>query len=303
MGSVNPVYPKVLLVIYDFMGGSSGDLSLRQRLGWSDPSNLAEQFIQDLQLASNSYCNYEIVESLVLNGYPVKEDGFRYAREEYSSAWRSRTGFHQPDWADYGQIVSSLNLSELVHLRKIDEVWLFAGPYAGFYESRMVGPGAFWCNSPPIEGYESISRRYVIMGFNYERGVGEMLESYGHRAESVMNQVYRKKRGSSNLWERFTRHEKTHPGQAEVGTIHFAPNSLRDYDWGNKSSVSSRCDSWLAYPDLSGQPRLVNCDDWGGGDTRRHHVWWLKRLPRAAGVTGGIADNWWEYIVDPNRAD
>ena len=27
------------------------------------------------------------------------------------------------------------------------------------------------------------TRRFVIMGFSYERGVGEMLENMGHRAE------------------------------------------------------------------------------------------------------------------------
>ena len=303
MESVKPVNPKILLVIYDFLGANTGDRSLRQQFGWNNPSNLADHFIQDLRAASANYCNYQIVETLIVDGYPVKEDGFRYSREEYAKAWRSRTGFHQPDWADYGQIVRTLNLSDLIQSRKIDEVWLFAGPYAGFYESRMVGPGAFWCNSPPLKGSRSTDRRYVIMGFNYERGVGEMLESYGHRAESIMNHVYRMKRANSNLWQRFSRYDKSHPGLAEVGTIHFAPNSGRDYDWGNKRSVPSRCDSWLTYPNLSGQPKLVNSNDWGKGDTRKHHLWWLKHLPHVGGVTGGIANNWWEYVVNPNLAD
>jgi hypothetical protein len=35
---------------------------------------------------------------------------------------------------------------------EIDEIWLFGGPYFGFYESRMAGPGAFWCNAPPLPG-------------------------------------------------------------------------------------------------------------------------------------------------------
>jgi len=28
------------------------------------------------------------------------------------------------------------------------------------------------------------------MGFNYERGVGEMLEDLGHRAESILSHVF-----------------------------------------------------------------------------------------------------------------
>lgn len=303
MDSIQPVQPKVLLVIYDFMGKRVGDRSIRQLFGWNNPHELIDHFIQDLQNASYNYCNYQLVDSLVVDGYPVKEDGFRYTGEGYSRAWRSRSGFHQPDWADYDDIVRRLDLTSLIRSKRIDEVWLMAGPYAGFYESRMVGPGAFWCNAPPLEGYQSTNRRYVIMGFNYERGIGEMLESYGHRTESIMNHIYRKHRGASNLWERYTRHERSNPGQAEVGTIHFAPNSSHDYDWGNSSRVSGRCDSWLDFPNLGGQPRLVDSGDWGKGDIRQHHLWWFKHLPHVPGATGGTANNWWEYIVNPNLAD
>ncbi|GMQ78702.1 MAG: hypothetical protein BMS9Abin02_1232 [Anaerolineae bacterium] len=303
MYSVQPVFPKILLVTYDFNGAGSGDRPVRQLFGWNDPFELTDQFIHDLQSASANYCNYEIVESQVVDGFPVKVDGFRYTKESYSKAWQSRSDFHQPDWADYDEIVETLNLSYQIRSKEIDEVWLFAGPYAGFYESRMAGPGAFWCNAPPLEGYRSTKRRFVIMGFNYERGVGEMLESYGHRVESIMDHVYRRKRGASNLWKRYTRYHRSHPGQAEVGNVHFAPNSRHDYDWGNMLPVPSRCDNWLNFPYLSGRPKLVNSSEWGKGDIRQHHLWWLRHLPHVEGITDGIANNWWEYIVDPNRVD
>ena len=45
--------------------------------------------------------------------------------------------------------------------------------YGGYYESIMCGPNAFWCNAPPLKGTEHANRRFVIMGFNFERGVGE----------------------------------------------------------------------------------------------------------------------------------
>ncbi|HNB54653.1 MAG TPA: hypothetical protein PK530_22080, partial [Anaerolineales bacterium] len=88
---------------------------------------------------------------------------------------------------------------------------------------------------------------------------------------------------------------------AEVGNVHFAPNSERDYDWGNKRNVWSRCDAWYQFPDLSGEPRLVNHEEWGKGDIRAHHVWWLRHFPHVAGETGGILHNWWDYVIDPNR--
>ena len=90
------------------------------------------------------------------------------------------------------------------------------------------------------------------------------------------------------------------PGEAGCGNVHFAPNSERDYDWGNRRVVWSTCDDWLNYPDLTGQRRPVNCEEWGGGDIRAHHRWWLRHLPRAPGRTEGKLNNWWAYVVDPN---
>ena len=36
----------------------------------------------------------------------------------------------------------------------------------------MAGDGGYWCNSPPVQGVPS-RRAFVIMGWNFERGVGE----------------------------------------------------------------------------------------------------------------------------------
>jgi hypothetical protein len=294
------VFPRVLLVVYNPTIASEGGRKLSTIFHWNDPDQLARQYAADLSEASHGYCNYEIVERVEIDGFPIKIDGFRYAAGDFLSAWRARRGFHNPDWADYRRILADLDIVARVEKEQIDEVWLFAFPYAGFYESRMAGPGAFWCNAPPLEGYEGASRRFVIMGFNYERGVGEMLEAHGHRAESIMSHVFRETRGRANLWERFTRYDKTHPGRAEVGNIHFAPNSRRDYDWGNQETVPSRCDTWYRFPDLDAPARGVNSREWGNGDIRLHHLWWYRHLPHVAGASDGVSNNWWEYITNPN---
>ena len=82
--------------------------------------------------------------------------------------------------------------------------------------------------------------------------------------------------------------------------MHYAPNSVTDYDWGNKTRVLSNCDDWLNFPNFQGIVRQVDCRDWGNGDMRAHHKWWFKRLPNAPGHTRGISNNWWWYAVDPN---
>jgi hypothetical protein len=106
--------------------------------------------------------------------------------------------------------------------------------------------------------------------------------------------------GERNLWERFSRYDLIAPGRASAGNVHFAPNSERDYDWGNPRSVSSDCDDWLNFPNQTGARRMVDCRDWGNGDIRLHHLWWLERLPHAEGQTDGIHNTWWTYVVDPN---
>lgn len=279
---------------------AKGKRKLSHLLGWHDPDRLAQQYIEDVRDASYGCAGYEIVERVEVDGCPVKADGFVYSADDYYQRWSTRTGWHQPDLVDYGRLLTQFQMINRINQQQVDEVWLFGFPYAGYYESIMVGPGAFWCNAPPLENRQA-KRRFVIMGFNYERGGGEMLENLGHRVESIMKHVYRHKRGQANLWERFTRYDKLTPGRAECGNVHFAPNSVRDYDWGNPRQVMSRCDSWLNFPDLSGPGRLVNCREWGNGDIRRHHLWWLRHLPHGAGATDGVSHNWWEYIIDPNR--
>ena len=96
-------------------------------------------------------------------------------------------------------------------------------------------------------------------------------------------------------------YDKVAPGQAGCGTVHFAPNSDRDYDWGNPRTVVSTADDWLNYPDLTGEKQPMNCAQWGNGDIREHHRWWLKRLPHVEGRTNGFLNNWWPYVTDFNR--
>jgi hypothetical protein len=296
----DPVTRKVLMITHNPKLHSKGGRTLKEHFGWNDPHILAQGYIDDVRGCSYGYANYEIAEQLVVESYPVKRDGFRYTEDSYLEAWRTRR-FHDPDGVDYLALVHEFQMIEKINSGAIDEVWLFGHPYGGYWESIMAGPGAFWCNAPPLAGTEHANRQFVIMGFNFERGVGEMLEDLGHRAESILYKVFEKTRGEDNLFERFTRYHQKHPGRAEVGNVHFAPNSQRDYDWGNPTPVPSRCDSWYQFPDLSVQPRTVTCAEWGNGDIREHHRWWFRHFPHIAGEAKGISWNWWEYVIDPNR--
>ena len=300
VGRIKTLQPKVLCIIHNPTIRPGKDRKLSRLMNWNDPDDLAQRYISDLFECSAGHVRYEIVERIEIDGYPLKADGFAYNEGSYMDALKTQKGFHQPDEVDYHSILLDHRVVQRVNHGEIDELWLFAFPYAGYYESIMAGPGAFWCNAPPIDQTDHSSRRFIIMGFNYERGVGEMLENFGHRVESILSYVYRNHRGESNMWARFTRHEASHPGQAACGSVHFAPNSERDYDWGNRRVVFSSCGDWFAYPNLSGTKQRVTCAEWGNGDIRLHHKWWLGHLPLATGYRDGIANDWWAYAIDPN---
>ncbi len=294
---------RVLAIIHDPLIPSEGNRKLHEVLGWNDPDTLARQFILDVAECSYGRARFEIVERIEVDAFPIKIDGFCYTPESYLACWRSSRDFHEPDSVDYFRLLNEFDVKVKIVEDIIDEVWLFAFPYAGYYESIMVGPGAFWCNAPPLTNTDGWQRRFVVMGFNYERGIGEMLENLGHRAEAIVSQVYRESAVGENLWERFTRYDLSHPGHAEVGTVHHAPNSERDYDWGNKRYVLSYCDDWYDFPTLGGKGKRVNCEEWGSGDIRQHHLWWFKHFPHFEGSTKGKSHNWWDYVLDSNKVD
>ncbi len=327
--------PRVLLLIHNPVIESEGNKRLNHVLGWNDPDQLCAEYIKDVEAVSHGHVRYQVVERVELDEFPVKQDSFVYDDASYLRAMRSRQGIHHPDTADYPALLRRVDFLRKVEANEVDELWMMAFPYAGYYESCMGGRGAIWCNGPVIPGTSQVSRRFVVMGFNFERGVGEMLENLGHRAESIMEHVFADtedggrqttddqessivgrllslfgrrpsavNRPSSvvdlngNLWRQFIRYDQIHPNLSGCGNVHFAPGSLSDYDWGNRRMVLSNADDWLNYPNFKGESREMNAADWGNGDIREHHRWWFSHFPHVEGTTpAGKLNNWWEYVV------
>ncbi len=297
-----PTVSKVALIVYDPIMENGQKLS--QKMNWYRAEELVTAFAGDIQQTSHGMARYDIVQRFQVDEFPVKADGFRYTPQSYLDVVRGAAQPHQPQDVDYAAILSRFDILNKITRGEIDEVWVFAFPYAGFYESTMGGAGAFWCNAPPLKNTAQCPRRFVVMGFSYERFVGEMLESFGHRTESILAKTFEKITGEANLWTRFIRYEKSAPGKAACGNIHFAPNSERDYDWNNPRPVPSECYDWLNnFPNFKGDVRVVTAAEWGSGDIRLHHQWWLRRIPHVAGRKNSIHHNWWRYFIDPNKVD
>lgn len=293
---------KVLLIVYDPVMDPATGVKLSQKMNWNNTTDLVNGFMADILEVSKGLVRYEIVKRIDVNEFPAKTDGFRYTPQTFYAVMTGASAPHMPQEVDYYAIINKFNILQQVARNEIDEVWVFNFPNAGFYESVMGGPGAFWCNAPPLANTSASKRRFVIMGFSFERGVGEMHESYGHRAESIMEKTYNKLTGDANLWKRFIRYDKTSPGKAACGNVHFAPNSQADYDWGNKTPVKSECYDWLLnFPIFKGDIRIVDATEWGGGEIRAHHKWWFNHFARTSGRKNGIHNNWWQYIAAPQN--
>src|SRR5436190_769699 len=65
----------------------------------------------------------------------------------------------------------------LLQTGDVDEVWLWGGPWFGYLEHLLIQPKTF---CPGVE------KRFTVMGFSYERGVGEQLHDLGHLVEEAV---------------------------------------------------------------------------------------------------------------------
>ncbi|MGB7874281.1 MAG: hypothetical protein WBL25_07840, partial [Anaerolineales bacterium] len=179
MPDITPFTRKVLVIDFHPAGVPEG---------WNRSDDLIPKYIDKIRKASQGILEYQVVETLEVPEHPLLLDDHQYTDTTYTEvladdqrALRDADGKYM--LADYDQIIQKFDILQKIESEQIDEVWMFGGPYFGFYESRMVGRGAFWCNGPAIE---QDCRRFVIMGFNYEREVKEMVHDYGHRAESLL---------------------------------------------------------------------------------------------------------------------
>src|SRR5512143_688294 len=182
--------PKVLLIIYNPTMDTATGQKLVDYMNWGRPDAMVGAFISEVLQASGGLVRYQIAKRIELDEFPVLTDGFSYSPTAYVDVVRHGAPAHAPAGLDYNALLNRFNVLPGVASRAYDEVWVMAFPYAGMYESTMGGAGAFWCNAPPIANTASCPRRFVVMGFSYERQVGEMLHSYNHRAESIMAKVF-----------------------------------------------------------------------------------------------------------------
>jgi hypothetical protein len=296
---------KVLVLNFDPLIPQEGNRPLSEVCKFHNPRKLADDYVADMKQASGGRLAYRIVDWKNTGTFHAKVDGFTYTPEEWMKCWKEKKGWHQPDAADYPRTFRDYNVLPRIDSGEIDEVWFMGAPYFGYNESAMAGPRAFWINGNVYEDVPS-KRPFAIMGYNYERGVAEMIHDLCHRAESTMARVYGgwKSEQLTNHWARFAATEFK-SGAAGLGDCHHPPNAEKDYDYGNPRTVLSTAEDWLKWPNLTGATTPVNRDTWGGPDYHRNYMkWWFAHFPQAPGVNAdGKLNDWWEYLFHFDRYD
>ena len=302
---------RILVINYDPI--LTNGVRLSRYMKWNDPRPMTTNLMRYLGECSGGYARYEMVDFIDMNSFPQKRDGFRYTGQTFLEMWKDRKKAHQPDSVSYAAIFKEQNLVERVKKEDVREIWLWGAPYFGTDEYAMKIPGdqVFYGTTNPwfYRPYDipDCGRTVWVMGFNYEVGEDNALHSYGHRVEGILSLtvgqgVWDGKAGETNVWSRFTRHSKQFPDDAQVGNVHYAPNSRSDYDYSRTNVVLSGADDWFNYPQLAGTKKMVNCETWG----KPHHLnfmkWWLNHLPKNVGTTAGFYNNWWRYVVDYDQA-
>ncbi|MDD4645081.1 MAG: GH116 family glycosyl hydrolase, partial [Bacteroidales bacterium] len=274
---------------------------------WNDPFKLNQEYEAMMEKVCHGTIDYEIVkvidDTMLFsdrndNNRPIGMNEMLKLLLEPNWETLKGSGTH----FDYKRFVEYYGFDKMRDRDEINEVWVWSFPYGGMWESNYCGKTGFWLNSDPTTTTAN-EKLLVVMGLNYERNVELAMESYGHRFESVMWHLYGRWENNvadPNNWEKYTRHEKTHPGQANIGNIHFPPNGAQDYDWINKTPVTSCADGWNTYPDIkSDMTRTVDCSEW----QCTHIGWmsyWFSHIPHFTGINpaDGHLNNWWRYVTN-----
>ncbi|MCK4577647.1 MAG: Ig-like domain-containing protein, partial [Candidatus Marinimicrobia bacterium] len=168
---------KVALVLQDPVIDFVNNERIHEKWGWANPVGMANQLVEEFSQASHGVVQFQIVQTYDdttifsrLDGQLMRVENLAYF---YSSSvlidsLKRLTEQEGRVKFDYIELIDHYRLDSLRNTGVIDEVWVYAHPFAGMWESQLVGPGAFWWNSSPLD-HPGLEKLLSIMGWNYER--------------------------------------------------------------------------------------------------------------------------------------
>lgn len=209
------------------------------------------------------------------------------------------------DWTSgYDEMLRQDNICDVIVNQKIDQVWLWVDPST---KRPGGGPGVEYAISSkyfqkgiqyatlPSHTFCNGQRGFVIMGFDTTRPYDNALHSFGHMMEGLLGNL----QTTELFWFRFAGNTQNGwPLEKGCGNVHYAPNSLTDYDIASMKTVSSTCEDWN--PNVNGAITNLNCTRWGCTEAG-HMKWWFQNMPNMDNpltYKGKKLPNWFDFIVD-----
>jgi len=265
-----PITRTVFLLIFNPLISSSGNQKLTLVQGWNDPDTLTASIVNAFPDVSHGYLSYQITGRQEADYFPIKASGYQFTDAIYPACLATDTC--NRELIDYPLLFTQFNLCQ----KNVDEIWLWAGPWMGFLEYNPVG----YCGKTTF-----------VMGFSYERGLGEAIHDFGHRMEFI---------GATRAqpeWNKFVSISD------HCGLVHYPPGtivSVEEYIYDKLVPASSDCNGYLNYPLGPFPVQSFNCTAWNCSQ-EGFLRWWLTHVPHNSGrsVFGSttLYHNWWKYYA------
>jgi hypothetical protein len=130
-----------------------------------------------------------------------------------------------PTEVDYARIVNTpeFDICGKFNRGEIDEVWIYNGPWFGFYESRLVGINGYQFNSNPLLGNNDCAKALPIMGPSVERTRNEAIHNFTHRTEATMAKAYGswQQNRTAHNWDKFALVKAQSPDYSYSAAVHL----------------------------------------------------------------------------------
>ena len=149
--------------------------------------------VEDARVTSHGFVNYEVIEKIDYDGFPQFRSGFSYTETRFLEMWEKDRDKADKGMTSFKWVFEKLTLAERIRAKDVAEIWIWGAPYMAWDELHGRSPVIKSRTRPTIPGFyrpydiPDIGRTVWVTGWNYERGEGEMLESYCHRIESVLS--------------------------------------------------------------------------------------------------------------------
>lgn len=214
------------------------------------------------------------------------------------SARPNRDGYWE---TTYNDILAQDNICSRINNENIDQIWLWVDPRAGYDPNPGVEyaiSSKYFSKNLDYVTYPSTpfcggGHGFVFMGFDTTRPVDNALHSFGHMMEGMLGNL----QTVELFWFRFAGNTQNGwPLERSCGNVHYAPNSVIDYDIASMRTVSSTCENWN--PDVNGAAVNLNCTKWGCTEAG-HMKWWFQNMPNMSNsllYQGRKLPNWFDFL-------